>query len=261
MHPLLHIATEAAREAGKTIVRAFDRLDTVSVSEKKQNDLVTEIDKLAEEQIIGFIRKAHPNHSILGEESGEITGNDTCWIIDPLDGTTNFVHGIPHFSISIAVKHKNKYQVGVIFDPIRQEMFMVTAGEGARLNDHKIRVKQNNKLITALLGTGFPYRELQNFKPYLKIFANVVPQCRGLRRMGSAALDLAYVAAGRFDGFWEFGLKPWDYAAGVLMIQESGGLVTDLLGGDTYEKTGNILAATPEIHEQLKKIIQPLTAE
>lgn len=258
MRPFLHIATEAAREAGKTIVRGFDRLDTVTVTEKKPHDLVTEIDKLAEEQIIAIIRKAYPHHAILGEESGASEGNDFCWVIDPLDGTTNFVHGIPHFSVSIALKQKNKYQVGVLYDPIRQEMFTAIAGEGAKLNDKRIRVRKNTKLDEALIGTGYPYRSMEHFKTYLKIFASIMPQARGLRRMGSAAIDLAYVAAGRFDAFFEFDLKPWDFGAGILLVQEAGGLVSDLLTAETFEDSGNILAATPEIHEQLRKLIQQL---
>lgn len=255
---ILNIAVQAARSAGNTIMRAVDRLDTIKVSEKRPNDYVTEIDQLVEREIIAIIRKAHPNHGILGEESGELAGNDTIWIIDPIDGTRNFIHGFPHFAVSIAVSRKGKIEQGVIYDPVRQELFTAARGKGAQLNDRRIRVSKHSQLEECLLGTGFPYRHSPEHQAaYVSSLQSLIPLCGDVRRAGAATLDLAYVACGRLDGFWELGLKPWDLAAGTLLIKEAGGIVCDNRGGEDFMKNGNIIAANPKILKQLLKTVGP----
>lgn len=256
MHPLLNIAISAARQAGNIIVRAVDRLDTVQVTAKNKNDFATEIDQLAEQEIIKVIHKAYPQHAILAEESGNHQGNDYLWIIDPLDGTTNFIHGFPHFAVSIAVQYKGRTEHGVIYDPIRQELFTASRGSGAQLNQYRMRVSQRKQLSESLLGTGFPYKDFANFPNYLKMFQSLATQSGGIRRAGSAALDLAYVAAGRLDGFWELDLKIWDIAAGVLLITEAGGLISDTEGRENYLTSGNIVAANPKL---LRQMLQAIT--
>lgn len=262
MQPILTIAINAARNASKTILRSIGRLDSQQISEKAKNDFVTEVDKAAEREIVSVIRKSYPNHTIIGEEGGTQEGEDIfTWIIDPLDGTTNYIHGIPHFCISIAIQYKGKIEHGVIYDPIRNELFVASRGEGARLNDRRIRVSNNSKLERSLIGTGFPFRHPHNIPLYLRLFENILPAAGGIRRAGSAALDLAYVAAGRFDGFWELGLREWDMAAGSLMIKEAGGLVSDLFGEENFFHTGNIIAGNPKIFKYLLQIIRPLANE
>ncbi len=259
MQPILNIAINAARNASKIITRSIGRLDSQHITEKQSNDFVTEVDKQAEKEIIHTIRKNYPDHRIIAEESGLLEGSNEnfTWIIDPLDGTTNFIHGIPHFCISIAVSYKMKIEHGVIFDPIRNELFIASRGEGAMLNDRRIRVSSNIKLEKSLIGTGFPFKHPQNIPIYLRIFENMLPKVGGMRRAGSAALDLAYVAAGRFDGFWELALSEWDIAAGILMIKEAGGLVSDALGEEKYFENGNIIAGNPKIFKGLLQIIKP----
>lgn len=256
MHPMLNIAIQAARSASKIILRFMDHLDAVDVSEKNHNDIVTQVDRLSEEEIVNHLHKAYPNHGILAEEGGYSEGDEYCWIIDPLDGTTNFVHGFPQFSISIALKHKNQLQIGLVYDPLRQELFTATAGQGAYLDSRRIRVSATKLLENALIGTGFPFRDKQHLKPYLNIFQTVFPQTAGIRRVGSAALDLAYVAAGRLDGFWEATLKEWDMAAGILLIKEAGGMVSDFQGEDQYLDSGNIIAGNPSIHKGLVHLVE-----
>ncbi|WP_423064002.1 inositol monophosphatase family protein [Candidiatus Paracoxiella cheracis] len=257
MHPMLNIAIQAARNAGRIIVRFVDRLDTVDVSEKSRNEFVTQVDHLSEQEIIHTIHKSYPNHAILAEESGCIEGNeDFMWIIDPLDGTTNFIHGFPQFAISIALKHRGKLEVGVIYDPLRQELYTATRGEGAQLNNRKIRVSQCKKFNMALIGTGFPYKGSHHFKNYVNTFEAIFPETAGVRRAGAAALDLAYVAAGRLDGFWEMSLKEWDMAAGVLLVKEAGGLVGDFHDEEHYMDSGNLIAANPKIYKILSEKIQ-----
>ena len=257
MHPLLNIAVTAAREAGKIIVQAMDHVDKVRLEEKGQNDFVTEIDQAAERIIIEEIHKNYPGHGILAEESGHQSGNDYTWIIDPLDGTTNFIHGFPHFCVSIAVKHLDRLVHAVIYDPIRNELFMTSRGRGASVNDKRVRVSQNPVMSHALIATGFPHRANQPVDTYLKTFNEILPKAGGLRRAGSAALDLAYVAAGRVDGFWELGINIWDISAWALMIQEAGGLISDLQGGNDYLKTGNVVCGNPKIFKSLLKSVQP----
>jgi myo-inositol-1(or 4)-monophosphatase len=260
MHPFITIATRAARCAGRTIVSALDRLDQIKISEKEHNDFVTEIDKKAEMQIIDTIKRAYPHHAILGEESGFSAGTqDYCWIIDPLDGTSNFIHGIPHFAVSIAVKKGNDILAGVIFDPVKNELFTAARGEGARLDQRRIRVNATRKLSDALLATGFPFRKKELLPPFLKTFEAIFSKCSGMRRAGAAALDLAYTAAGRLDGFWEASLGLWDIAAGVLLVQEAGGICTDFKGSTDYlsgKGPINLIAGTFDIHQALLTIIQ-----
>ncbi len=254
-HPLINIATVAARSASKIILRFMDHMESIEVTEKNFNELVTEVDKLSEQEIINHIQKAYPDHSILAEETGHIEGNQYCWIIDPLDGTTNYVHSFPHFSISIAVKNNDKMEVGLVYDPIRNELFTAARGQGAHMNNRRIRVSECKKLENALIGTGFPYKKKQHIKPYLNTFESIFLKASGIRRAGSAALDLAYVAAGRLDGFWEASLKEWDMAAGILLIQEAGGMLSDFQGEDNYLFTGNIVAGNPKIHKAIQELV------
>ena len=253
---MLNIAIRAARTAGDTIVRYVERVDTLEVSSKGYNDFVSEVDREAERRIVEVIRKAYPQHSVLGEESGSHAGNEYVWVVDPLDGTTNFLHGFPQYAVSIAIRCRGRLEQAVIYDPLRQELFTASRGEGARLNDRRIRVIKCNTLKSALLGTGFPFRTVSNVDTYLAILRTFIIRTSGVRRAGAAALDLAYVAAGRLDGFWEFGLKEWDMAAGVLLIQEAGGLVSDVTGDDGYFDTGNIVGGNPKVFTASLRIIQ-----
>lgn len=255
MQPLLNIALRAARSAGNIIVRAMERLDTLQIMEKNAHDFVTEIDKQAEHVIIETIRAAYPAHSILAEESGKQEGNEVVWIIDPLDGTSNYIHGFPHFAVSIGIQQKGRLEHGLIFDPLRQETFIATRGEGARLNDRRIRISKRTQFANALIGTGFPSSKKELLASYLTMFGNLMP-LTSIRRAGSAALDLAYVAAGRLDGFWELGLSPWDVAAGALLVQEAGGLVGDTEGGENYLMSGNIVAGNPKIFKLLLQTLK-----
>jgi myo-inositol-1(or 4)-monophosphatase len=261
MHPMLNIAVRAARGAGNIIVRHFDRIDQLTVQSKEHNDFVSEVDRQAEQEIIHTLRKAYPDHGILAEESGLRQGDEYQWIIDPLDGTTNFLHGFPHFAVSIALRHKGRLEQAVIYDPLRQELFTASRGSGALLNDRRMRVTARRHLDGALLGTGFPFKSQQHLDAYLEMFRALFPQAAGIRRAGSAALDLAYVAAGRLDGFWEIGLNIWDMAAGVLLIQEAGGLSGDLVGGHDHLQHGNIVAATPKLFPIILKAIRPHVTE
>ena len=247
MQPMLNTAIKAARNAGKIMVQYVDRIDLLTIDSKKRNDFVTEVDRACEQEIIDVLRSAYPNHSILGEETGYQEGDEFCWVIDPLDGTANFVHGFPQFAVSIALKQKNRVVVGCIYDPLRQELFTSIKGAGTQLNERRIRVTQCAKLEDALIGTGFPFREPHHFKPYLRTFEAIFPACAGVRRAGAAALDLAYVAAGRLDGFWETSLEQWDLAAGTLMIKEAGGLCSDYRGEPDYLDNGQIIAGNPKI--------------
>lgn len=257
MHPMLNIAIRAARAAGDLIVRYVERLDTLSVTSKSRNDFVSEVDQQAEDVIIRTLRKAYPHHAILAEESGAHSGDDYQWVIDPLDGTTNFLHGFPQFAVSIALLHKGRLEQGVVYDPMRQELFTATRGAGAMLNSRRLRVSSRPGLAGALLGTGFPYNDHQHLDAYLAMLKELIVETAGVRRPGSAALDLAYVAAGRLDGFWEMGLKPWDLAAGALLIQEAGGIVGDFSGGPSFMKNGNIVAGNAKVFAGIIKIIRP----
>jgi myo-inositol-1(or 4)-monophosphatase len=263
MHPMLNIAVRAARNAGDIIVRHLNRIDHLTIASKERNDFVSEADRQAEAEIIAVIRKAYPGHGILAEESGSQRGdNDEFqWIIDPLDGTTNFLHGFPQFAVSIALKHKGRLEQAVVYDPLRQELFTASRGSGAFLDNRRIRVSRQTALTGALLGTGFPYKNQQHLDAYLNMFRALIVDTAGIRRPGSAALDLAYVAAGRLDGFWEIGLNAWDMAAGVLLIHEAGGLVGDLAGGHSYLENGNIVAATPKLFPAMLREIRPCLSD
>lgn len=259
MEPILNIAVKAARKAGSVIVRSIGRLDSLDVTTKGPNDFVSEVDRQAEAEIIKILRRAYPSHGIMAEEGGNVEGQDDfVWIIDPLDGTTNYLHGFPQYAVSIALKHKNRLECGVIYDPLRQELFTAARGTGAQLNDRRIRVSKSKSLDGALLGTGFPFRELGHLDAYIETFRALISKTAGVRRAGAATLDLAYVACGRLDGFWEFGLKPWDMAAGVLLIKEAGGIASDLAGGNDFLTTGNIIAANPKMLKAMLQVIQPL---
>lgn len=255
MHPLLNTAVKAARRAGTLIVRYLDQIDRINVEEKGRNDFVSEVDRAAEGAIIDVIEHAYPGHAILAEESGRRPGNEFEWIIDPLDGTTNFLHGYPQFAVSIAIRKGSQIEHGVVFDPLRNELFTASRGGGAYLDDRRIRVSRIVHLKDALVGTGFPFKALDHLDEWIRSFRSVLLRTSGIRRAGSAALDLAHVACGRFDGFWEFGLSPWDMAAGCLLIQESGGLISDPLGQQDHLASGDIIAANPQVYPQLLKLI------
>lgn len=254
MHPMLNTAIKAARRAGSIIARASRDLDTLTITQKTGNDFVSEVDHEAEAAIIKVLLGAYPDHSILAEESGASGKSDYQWIIDPLDGTTNFIHGFPQYSVSIGLRHKGVLTQAVVFDPTRNDLFTATRGAGAYLNDQRMRVGKRNGLDHALIGTGFPFREFQNAEAYLTLFKELMFKTAGIRRAGSAALDLAYVAAGRLDGFWEYGLRPWDMAAGALLITEAGGLIGDMDGEPTHMETGNVIAGSPKVFDQLLKV-------
>ena len=262
MHPMLNIAVRAARSAGNVISRSMARLDSITVQVKERNDFVSEVDREAENEIIGILRKAYPDHAILAEESGQTSGNDFEWIIDPLDGTTNYLHGFPQFAVSIALRHRGRLEQAVVYDPISQDLYTATRGAGATLNDRRIRVSNRHSLEGALLGTGFPFKSQQHLDSYLDMFRALFPKTAGIRRAGAAALDLAYVAAGRLDGFWEIGLSTWDMAAGILLIQEAGGLSGDFSGGHSHLESGNLVAGNPKVFAEILRTIRPhVTAE
>jgi myo-inositol-1(or 4)-monophosphatase len=252
MHPMLNIAVRAARKAGSVINRATLDGAGFEVRAKQQNDFVTRVDHAAEEAILEIVRKSYPDHAVLAEESGAAAGAaEYQWIIDPLDGTTNFIHGFPQYCVSIAIRHRDVLAHGVIYDPNRNELFTASKGRGAFLNDRRIRVSKCLRLGDALIGTGFPFREGARIDLYTNQLKNLMQKTAGVRRAGAAALDLAYVACGRLDAFWELGLSPWDMAAGALMIQEAGGLVGDLRGNAGFMESGDICAATPKIFPAL----------
>ena len=257
MHPMLNTAIKAARRAGSIINRAAQNIDILTVTQKAANDYVTEVDREAERTIIRIIHETSPNHSIRAEESGESGNSEYVWIIDPLDGTTNFVHGFQHYAVSVALSHKGVLSQAVIYDPIRNELFTATRGRGAYLNDHRMRVSKRSSLQGCLLGTGFPFKEFDSIDNYLAMFRDLAQKTSGIRRAGAATLDLAYVAAGRLDGFWEYGLSPWDMAAGSLLITESGGLVGDFLGNGTHMESGNLVAGNPKLFSQLIQSLAP----
>ncbi len=257
MHPMLNIAVRAARRAGSIIVRGARDIDRLTIEAKGHNDFVSEVDRAAEEAIIDIIRKAYPDHGFMAEESGDSGSSDYQWIIDPLDGTTNFLHGFPQFAVSIALRHGNRLEQAVIYDPMREEMYTASRGSGAQLDGQRLRVAPRRQLEGSLLGTGFPFKQPEHLDAYLGMFRAFHPLAAGIRRPGSAALDLAYVAAGRLDGFWEIGLNPWDMAAGVLLVREAGGLVSDFNGGEAYLETGNLVAATPKIFPGMLHTIAP----
>ena len=254
---MLNTAVKAARRAGSVINRASRNLDILSVTQKAINDFVSDVDREAEQEIIKVLLNAYPAHSILAEESGASGKSEYQWIIDPLDGTTNFLHGFPQYAVSVALSHKGVITQAVVYDPTHNYLFTATRGHGAYLNDHRIRVSKRLHLNQCLLGTGFPFKEFSHVDTYLAMMRDLTQKTTGLRRAGAASLDLAYVAAGRLDAFWEFGLAPWDIAAGSLLITEAGGLVGDLEGNTGYMESGNIVAASPKIFSQLIQALAP----
>ena len=262
MHPTVNIAVRAARAAGDVILRYHNQVDLLTIENKSINDFVSEVDKTAEKAIINEIKKTFPKHSILAEESGEILGDsDFQWIIDPLDGTTNYLHGFPQYAVSIALLEKQVITHGVIYDPFKEELFTASKGDGAYLNNERIRVTVSNGLQDTLIGTGFPFKDPQHLDCYLETFKAIHPHVSGIRRAGSAALDLAYLAAGRLDGFWEIGLKSWDIAAGSLLVKEAGGFIGDFSGRDQYMETGNVVAGNADVYKALLKKIHPHLSE
>jgi myo-inositol-1(or 4)-monophosphatase len=253
---MLNTAVKAARKAGSIITRASFDVDKLTVHRKQQNDFVTEVDRAAEDAIIAVLREAYPDHGFLAEESGYRDKEaEYLWIIDPLDGTTNFLHGVPQYCVSIGLMHKGSLAQAVVYDPNRNELFTATKGVGAYLNDRRIRVSKTDKIEDSLVGTGFPFREQVNLDDYLRMLKNVMKTCSGVRRPGAAALDLAWVACGRMDGFWEIGLAPWDMAAGALLVREAGGLVGDLAGEDRYMDSGRILASNGKLFAAYMKLL------
>jgi len=260
LHPMLNIAIKAARAAGAIINRASLDIERLTVIAKSHNDFVTEVDQAAEDVIIGTLLEAYPGHGILAEESGRKHGakdSDFVWIIDPLDGTTNFIHGFPVYAVSIALAFRGQVVQAVVYDPSRNDLFYASKGKGAYLNDRRIRVSKRTRMLEALIGTGFPFRKGDNFQRYMKMFEDVMVQCAGLRRPGAASLDLCYVAAGMYDGFFETGLNPWDIAAGSLIITEAGGLVGNFTGEPDFLYQREIVAGAPRIYGQLVKTLSP----
>ncbi|MEW7980896.1 MAG: inositol monophosphatase family protein [Candidatus Sedimenticola endophacoides] len=257
MQPTTNIAIRAARSAGSVLMRYFQHIDSLTIDSKGKNDFVTEVDRASEQAIIAVLRKAYPSHSILAEESGSHEGNDYQWVIDPLDGTTNYLHGFPQFSISIALKHKGVLETAVVYDPLRDEIYTANRGAGAMLNDRRLRIADRKGIGGALLGTGFPYRDFRHMEAYMGMLQTFAKECAGIRRPGSAALDFAYVAAGRLDGFWELGLAEWDFAAGALLVKEAGGAVSDIGGGGRFLETGNVVAGGLKLHGAMIKAIRP----
>jgi myo-inositol-1(or 4)-monophosphatase len=260
MEPTVNIALRAARKAGEIIVRAQQQVDLIKVDHKGHNDFVSEVDRACEKEILYHLTRAYPDHGFTGEETGQ-SGNadsDHQWIIDPLDGTTNFLHGIPHCAVSIACIIKGRIEHAVIYDPFRNEEFTATRGRGAMLNDRRLRVTGRKEMDGALFATGIPFNSpsFDNIDGYLGCLKELAGQSSGIRRIGAASLDLAYLAAGRFDAFWEMNLKPWDIAAGVLLVKEAGGFISDFQGSENYLKSGHIIAATPKLFKPTLQIVQ-----
>ncbi len=261
MHPMLNIAVKAARRAGNLIHRSADNIGHLTVTKKSNADYVSEVDRAAEQAIIETLLDVYPNHAILAEESGTQGDSEYVWIIDPLDGTTNFLHGYPQYAVSIALQHKGVLTQAVVYDPTKNELFTATRGRGAYLNDRRLRVSKRAELADSLIGTGFPYTRFEHIDAYMAIMRDMMQKTAGLRRPGSAALDLAYTAAGRYDGFFETALKPWDIAAGCLLITEAGGLVGDMQGNDSYLKSGHVCAGNPKVFAQMLQVIAPHLTE
>jgi myo-inositol-1(or 4)-monophosphatase len=262
LHPMLNIAVKAARAAGAIINRASLDLDRLQVSAKSTNDFVTEVDHAAEAAVIDVLLGAYPGHGILAEESGSTRGakdSEYLWIIDPLDGTTNFIHGLPTYAVSIGLAFRGQMQQAVVYDPARNDLFYATKGRGAFLNDKRLRVSKRTRMAEALIGTGFPFRQGDDLSHYLKVLEMVMKSCAGVRRPGAAALDLCYVAAGWYDGFFETGLSPWDVAAGSLLVTEAGGLVGNFTGESDFLHQREVVAGSPKIYGQLVQLLAPHT--
>lgn len=249
MHPMLNIAIRSARKAGNIAIKAYENPTSIKIDKKSENDFVTNVDRAVETVIVESIRKSYPEHTIIGEECGVLKGadNDHQWVIDPIDGTTNFMKGIPHFAISIAYRYKGKTEIGVVFNPITNELYSAERGKGAQLNGYRLRVNGNLKdLNGALVSIAYPFKQRQYIESYNQVVNKLFDKCLDIRRTGSAALDLCYVSAGRIDLYFEIGLKPWDIAAGELILRESGGIITDFGGSNDYFTSGNVVAGTPK---------------
>jgi myo-inositol-1(or 4)-monophosphatase len=259
--PAVNIAVQAARRAGTVIQRAIHRADAIAVTDKGQYDFVTEADKLAEKEIIREIKKAYPEHAIWGEESGKIGSSRYVWVIDPIDGTSNFMRGFPHCAVSIALMEDGVIQHGVVYDPVRDEIFHASKGGGAYLNDRRIRISPRLGLPGALIATGFPFRQRARFAAQMRMVKSLLEDAEDLRRTGSAALDLAYVACGRMDGYFEYGLMPWDMAAGALLVREAGGVVLDFEGGETWFEHGNLIAGNIKVAAAMVARIKPIASK
>lgn len=266
MHPMLNVAVRAARRAGRIITRASLDLDRIEITRKQRNDFVTEVDHASERAIIETLLNAYPDHAILAEESGHTAGKDASalvheaehvWVIDPLDGTTNFIHGFPQYAVSIALMQRGVVTQAVVYDPNRDELYTSSKGRGAFLNDRRIRVSRRTKLDEALVGTGFPFRQLDHLDDYLRMFKVVTQRAAAVRRPGAAALDLAYVACGRYDAFFEFGLSAWDVAAGSLLVTEAGGLVGNFSGDPDYIFSGQVVCAPPKLFTAMLNLLLP----
>jgi len=257
MHPMLNTAVKAARRAASVIQRASNNLDVLRVERKDHNDFVSEVDRAAEAAIVSTLLEAYPKHAIMAEEGGNQGNSEFTWIIDPLDGTTNFLHGFPQYAVSIALQQKDVIMQAVVYDPTRNEMFTASRGGGAFLNDRRIRVSKTKELADSLVSTGFPYKTFGKVDQYLAMLKDVLQKSAGVRRPGSAALDLCYVAAGRFDAYWQLGLQPWDIAAGSLLVQEAGGLVTDLDGEGGFLESGDLISGSPRVFAQLLQVLKP----
>ncbi|MCT6874601.1 inositol-1-monophosphatase [Frischella perrara] len=259
MHPMLNIAIRAARKAGNVIIKSYENPSSIKVDAKAENDFVTNVDRAAESLIIETIKKAYPDHTIISEESGIIKGQDadTQWIIDPIDGTTNLIKGIPHCSVSIAVRIKGRTEAAVVYNPMGNELFTASRGQGAQLNGYRIRTNSNVKdLQGSVIAIAFPHKMKQYSDCYFNVLEKIFTKCNDFRRNGSAALDLSYIACGRFDAFFEIGLKPWDIAAGELILREAGGIITDFNGGSNYMVSGNIVAGSPKIVKEFLSLTQ-----
>ena len=267
MQPMVTMALRAARTAADIIIRAFTDLDKLTIETKKRNDFVTKVDRASEQAIIKSLRRPYPDHAFYGEESGhhpgKNDGNDYLWIIDPLDGTTNFIRGIPHFAVSIACQYRGRLEHAVVVDPIKEEEFCASRGHGATLNSKRIRISSRKSLEGALIGTGIPFMppSIDHLDNYLNMMRSLLGDTAGIRRAGAAALDLAYIACGRLDAFWEIGLKEYDIAAGALLIQEAGGLISDLNGGANFLETGQVACGTPRCFKELLQRIRPFVVE
>jgi len=256
-HPFLNTAIEAAHKGGDLLMKYRDRIDSIPVERKARGDYASDIDNACEELIRTELKRRYPEHAILGEEQGRSAGDEHVWLIDPIDGTSNYLHGIPHYAISIALSVKGRIEQAVVYDPVRDELFAASRGQGTTLNSRRVRVSGRITLSTAVLGAAFPFRNRRLMPAYTAMFSDLFDQCEDIRRAGAASLDLAYVACGRLDGYWELGLKPWDTAAGALLVQEAGGVVMDVTGGDNWLQSGHILAAPFKLITPMRKAIEP----
>lgn len=254
-HPVLNIAVEAAHAAANIMRRQLQHVDAIPVERKARHDYVSEVDRACEAEIVREIRRFYPDHALLCEESGATGDSDSLWVIDPLDGTSNYLHGIPHFAVSIAYQHKGRTEHAVVYDPMRDELFTASRGSGAALNQKRIRVSARKELDGAILATAFPFRERKLLPKYSRVFQSVLSQVEDFRRAGTASLDLAWTAAGRLDGYFEAGVKPWDIAAGALIVREAGGVVMSFEGSDAVEHSGSVIAAPYKLMTPLRQLI------